>query len=114
MIYTEIQDDRQTSQETSFDKSDRPLCRYPGCQTFVQIALFHTVFKINAVLHLTQKFKMTDKNGGKRVLTKSDSSLFGYPGCQNFVKITLSHTVFKIHAVLRFTQKLKMATKIGT
>ena len=38
---------------------------------FTEIALSHTVSKINAFLHFTQKFKMAAKNGGKTIFEKS-------------------------------------------
>ena len=43
----------------------RFLCRHPGVQNFVEIALSHTVSEINAFLHFTQKFKMAAKNKGE-------------------------------------------------
>ena len=38
---------------------------------FVKIDLFRTVFQINALLRVTQKFKMATKRGGKVIFEKS-------------------------------------------
>ena len=40
-------------------------------KNFIKIALSRTVFKINAFLRFTQKFKMSAKNGGKAIFVKS-------------------------------------------
>ena len=39
-------------------------------KNFVEIALSRSVSEINAFLHLTQKFKMAAKSGGKRLFAK--------------------------------------------
>ena len=63
MVYAEIQDDIQKWRENvSWGKSQDHSADY---KNLVEIALSHTVSKINAFLHFVQKFKMATKNGGK-------------------------------------------------
>ena len=89
------------------------LCSYPVGQKFIEIALSHTISKINAFVHFTQKFKMAAKNGRKDFWKKSlvHSAYTLY--IKNFVEIALSHIVSEINAFLHFTQKFKMAARNG-
>ena len=72
-------------------------------QNFVEIALSHTVSKMNALLHFTQKFKRTAKSGGKVIFVKSHQYTLDTLGVENFDKITLSRTVKEIEANLCFS-----------
>ena len=77
-------------------------------KNFVEIPLSRSVYKINMLLHFTQKFKMATRNGGKRFLGKVANR-----HCKNFIKIAVSCRVSEMKAFLRFTQKFKMAAKRG-
>ena len=69
---TEIQDGRQKWRENDFGQNS-PLDSADALQikNFVEIVLSHTVSKINAFLHFTQKFKTAAKNDGKTIFGKS-------------------------------------------
>ena len=69
---TEIQDGRQKWQENNFcEKSPEDSVDTLRVKNFVEIALPCSVSEINAFLHLTQKFKMAAKSGGKTIFVKS-------------------------------------------
>ena len=74
-FYAKIEDGRQKWWEKFLCEKLPTDCRYPcRCprgKNFVKIALSHTIPKINAFLHFTQKFKIAAKNGGKTILGKS-------------------------------------------
>ena len=71
-FYAEIQDGRQKWHENDFwenlpgESADTLWVKY-----FIEIALSHTVSKINLFLHFTQQFKMAAKNGGKVIFAQS-------------------------------------------
>ena len=48
-------------------------------QNFVEIAVSHTVSKINALLRFMQKFKMAAKSGGKTIFVKKSPVDCIYP-----------------------------------
>ena len=66
-------------------------------QNFVEIALSHTISKINVLLHFTQNFKMASKSGGKAIFVKSRQYTLGV---ENFDEIPLSRMVKEIEANL--------------
>ena len=72
-------------------------------QNFIEIAVSHTVSKINTLLRFTQKFKMAAKSAGKVIFVKSDQYTLDTLGVVNFDKIPLSRTVKKIEANLCFS-----------
>ena len=85
----EIQDGCQKWRENDFcEKSPVDFADTLQVKTFVEIALPRSVSEINAFLHLTQKFKMAAKNGGKM--------------------IALSRSVNEINAFLRFQRQEKL------
>ena len=59
-------------------KSEKDFCKRSPVDSadtlwvknFVEIALFRSVSEINTFLHLTQKFKMAAKSGGKTIFAK--------------------------------------------
>ena len=51
-----------------FKKSPVDIADTLCVQNFVEIALSHSVTKINAILRLMQKFKMTARSGAKTIL----------------------------------------------
>ena len=53
-------------------------------KNFVEIALSRSVSKTNWFLHLTQKFKMAAKIGGKMIFAKSYQYTCRYPALQSF------------------------------
>ena len=59
-------------------------------QNFVEIALSHTIFEMNALLRFMQKFKMAAKSGGKVIFVKSRQYTLDTLGVENFDKIALS------------------------
>ena len=69
---TEIQDGRQKWRENDFCKK-LPVDSADTLRVkiFVDIALSRSISKINVFLHLTQKFKMAAKSGGKMIFAKS-------------------------------------------
>ena len=68
----EIQDDYQKWRENDFcEKSPIEFEGTLPVKNFVEIALSRSVSEINVFLHLTQKFKMTAKSGGKMIFVKS-------------------------------------------
>ena len=68
----EIQDGCQKWRENDFcEKSPVDFHDTLWVKNFVEIALSRSVSEINTFLHLTQKFKMATKNGGKTIFAKS-------------------------------------------
>ena len=70
-------------------------------QNFVEIALSHTIFEINALLRFTQKFKMAAKSGGKRFLRKVASRLCRYSAGQKFHRFSHRFQDKRFHISLR-------------
>ena len=90
------------------------LCIYPLGKNLHKIALSHTVIEINTFLHLTQKFRMAAKNGGKNnVLGKWPVDFADILWVKNFVEITRSHTVIEINVFLHLTQKFRKNYSLG-
>ena len=85
----------------------------PWVETFVEIALSHTISETNALVFYTEIPDSRQKWRESESWEKSSVD----PACtlwvKNFVEIALSHTVSEINVLLRFTQKFKMATKSG-
>ena len=82
VYYAEIHDGRQKWPENNFwEKSPDDSAHTLEVKYFTEITLAHKVSKIN-VLHFTQKFKMTTKNGGKTIFGKR--VLCRYPSHQKF------------------------------
>ena len=70
-FYAEFQNGSQKWQGIDFgEKRQVDSAVTLGIKNFVEIALSRTVFKINAFLHFTKKFKMATKNDGKTILNK--------------------------------------------
>ena len=68
----ETQDGRQKWWENNFcEKSPVDCADTLWVKNFVEIALSRSISEINVFLHLTQKFKMTAKSGGKMIFAKS-------------------------------------------
>ena len=104
-FYIEIQDGPPKSPDTSPDTL--------GVQNFAEISLSHTISKIYAFLHFTQKFKMTGKKGRKRLLEKIAYSLCKYAWGKKFhyCNRSISHhfrdkCVFAFYTNLRWLPKM--------
>ena len=69
-------------------------------KNFIKIALSHTISKINALFHFTQKFQMAAKSDGKVIFVKSCQYTLGV---KNSDEIPLSQTVKEIEANLCFS-----------
>ena len=68
----EIKDGRQKWQENDFsEKSPVDSADTLWVKNFVEIALSHSVSKINMFLRFMQKFKMATKSGGKTIFEES-------------------------------------------
>ena len=68
----EIQDGCQKWQENNiWEKSVVDFAATLWVKTFVEITQSRSIFEISGFLHLTQKFKMVAKSGGKTIFAKS-------------------------------------------
>ena len=68
----EFQDGHKKWQENDFwEKSPVASADTQWVKNLVEIALSYTVSEIDVFLHLTQKFKMATKRGGKTIFGKS-------------------------------------------
>ena len=68
---TEIQDSRQKWRENNFcEKSPVDSADTLRIKNFVEIAVFCTISEISIILHLTQKFMIAAKSGGKTIFAK--------------------------------------------
>ena len=72
VFYVEIQDGHQKWQKKGFlKKSVVDSADNLGAKNFAKIALSPTISEINTFWQFMQKFKMTDKIGGKMICAKS-------------------------------------------